>query len=294
MWTRPWCDDGRFANVLFVNALFICRIPRLWASRFNRLSIQRSRALSACAVFLFSALSVRLIRGIVCAALGLASFCALAQISSSTEGVSRDDLITAQTPKPEEALKAARLLQLEELRAKRDEIEKTYEQKNAACLKKFAVTGCKIDALNEKNTLLGSIKKQEAQLNEQQKSLQSEQKLKDIAERHSPEEQERANERAQRAQQAFDERSTAHAVRLAEHERQLNAERASEKVLSPEKKALARAAGAQSSQELYDQKIKAAADHREELRKRVESKTLHPAPLPLPGSVQTPKGSSPL
>ena len=242
----------------------------------------------------FSGSRLGFISGLVCALMGLVPGCACAQSQASPGQASQADPITPEDLKPQDAPTSTVDRQLEQLRAQREDIEKSFVQTNAACLKKFAVTGCKIDALNEKNALLAVIKRQEAQLGEQQKSLRSEQKLRDLAERQSPEELERAKERAQRAQQAFDERSSAHAARMAEHERQLNAETTPEKTASPEKKTLARETGAQSAQAIYDQKIKAAAEHREELRKRVENKTLHPVPLPLPTSVQPPKGSSPL
>ncbi len=273
---------------------FLLGAPNFSSSRCILLSTQRSRALSACVAAAVSRLKLGLMKALVCVSVGLASWSACAQSQASLVQVTEQDATPAADLKPQDAPTSTMDRELEQLRARRDEIEKSFDQKNKACLKKFAVTGCKIDALNEKNSLLSEIKKQEAQLSEQQKSLRSEQKLRELADRQSPEELERAKERAQRAQQAFDERSNAHAARMADHERQLKAETPPEKAPSPEKKALVREARAQSAQALYDQKIKAAAEHREELRKRLESKTVHPAPLPLPSGVQAPKGSSPL
>jgi len=184
-------------------------------------------------------------------------------------------------------------LQLQALRAQKLLIEQNYEQQHAACLKKFAVTGCKREAVDEKNALMGAVKKQEAQLAEQQKRLRSEQKLRDLAKRQSPEELERIQVRTRAAQQAFEERQSAHEERLADHARQLNTPAQALEPLSAEQKAKDRQASAKSAQDVYEQKIRAAKEHREELRKRLETKTLHLAPLALPENVQAPNKSVP-
>jgi colicin import membrane protein len=202
--------------------------------------------------------------------------------------------VRVDTPSPDDRalgsdVNAQMDLQLEELRAQKTQIQHNYEQQNAACLKKFAVTGCKTDALKEKNALMAVLKKQEAQIAEQQKRLRSEQKLKDLDERQSPQELERIKERTRLAELAFEDRQAAHEQRLSEHERQLSSKvQTHEPPIDPQK-AKDRQTRTQNAQDAYDQKIKAAKEHREDLRKRLETKTVHPVPLVLPQSVQPPK-----
>ena len=218
----------------------------------------------------------------------------LAQTLLTADGATRVDAPSrergALTHEALEALDVAAHidLQLQALRAQKLLIEQNFEQQNAVCLKKFAVTGCKREAVDERNALMGVVKKQEAQLAEQQKRLRSEQKLSDLAKRQSPEELERIQVRTRAAEQAFEERQSAHDERLAEHARQLNTSAQALEPLSAEQKAKDRQASAKSAQDVYEQKIQAAKEHREELRKRLETKTLHPAPLAKPESLQAP------
>ena len=202
--------------------------------------------------------------------------------------------VRVDTPSPDERtlgsdVNAQMDLLLVELRIQKTQIQHNYEQQNAVCQKKFAVTGCKMDALKEKNALMAALKKQEAQIAEQQKRLRSEQKLKDLDERQSPQEIERIKERTRLAELAFEGRLEAHEQRLSEHERQLSTKVQTLEPPLAEQKAKDRLTMTQNAQDAYDQKIKAANEHREDLRKRLETKTVHPAPLVLPQSVQPPK-----
>jgi len=180
-------------------------------------------------------------------------------------------------------------LRLEELKVQKDQIQKNFEQKNLECTKKFAVTGCKMDALHEKNELLSTIKKEEAQISQAQKRIRREQKLQEISARESPQELERAKEKAKIAQDNFNDRMKAHDHRLQEHETKLNAEGSSKPMVTPEQRALERQAGVKSAQEMYDEKIKQANEHRQEQQQRLATKTLHPKPLPVPAELKTPE-----
>jgi len=173
-------------------------------------------------------------------------------------------------------------LRLQQIQVEKAQIEKNFEQKNSACLNKFAVTGCKLDALTEKNELMSPLKKEEAQISQEQKRLRSEQKLQEISLRESPEELERVREKAKVAQDAYEERMKAQAERLNEHERQMNAQSSPSPALSPEERAADRQAGAKNAQAIYDEKIKNANAHRQDQRQRLATKTLHPKPLPVP------------
>jgi len=178
--------------------------------------------------------------------------------------------------------KASFELRLDQLSLQKKQIQQNFEQKNLDCSRKFAVTGCKIDALREKNESMAIVKKEEAQISQEQKRLRSEQKRQEISWRESPEELERAREKAQVAQDNYDERTKAHAQRVDEHERQLNAEGLQLEDKSPEQRALERQAGAKSAQETHDEKIRKANAHRQEHLQRLSTKTLHPKPLPVP------------
>jgi colicin import membrane protein len=191
-------------------------------------------------------------------------------------GVENTQVLTPlQHPTPAE-------LRLEQIKVEKAQIEKNFEQKNLACLNKFAVTGCKLDVLAEKNELLSPLKKEEAQISQEQKRLRSEQKLQEISLRESPEELERVREKAKIAQDAYEERMKAHAERWDEHERLMNAQVSPSPALSPEERAVERQSGVKNAQAIHDEKLKNAIAHRQDQRQRLATKTLHPKPLPVP------------
>lgn len=106
-------------------------------------------------------------------------------------------------PGADEADAAARA-RIESTRA---QAETRFSSEERACYQTFAVNACLDKAKRARRQTLGDLRREENQLNDARRKREAAARLEDIAQRSSPETLERAQEKRDKAQEAFGRRA---------------------------------------------------------------------------------------
>jgi len=219
--------------------------------------------------------------------LGLAIF-----IGASVPGVATAQILTAG---PQASLSAGlgqegaqdeaqRALLLEKvghqkslLQAQMEAVQAVYSSQVQWCTQRFAVTGCQLDAQNNRIQHMRPLKDEMISLDDLERAIKAQEARMALAEKQSEEFQARERSRMLNAQKAYDERMAQHAKVLGEHDRQeTNLPTAPERPTEnrPTPKAQSEAL------QVYEKKLANAREHQAQVQKNLREKATRPKPLP--------------
>lgn len=162
--------------------------------------------------------------------------------------------LSADVPSEEE-----RNAERERLTLARDALEAQYRQDNARCYQNFDVNSCRLKVRDRRIDADAALRKEELRFNAQERQIQAENTRRSLAERNSEAEQKKAEADRAAAVAAAKERADANAQKQIDHALQ----------------------GTKRGD--YEQKLRDAAQHREDVAKKLRERKGEPAaPLPVP------------
>jgi hypothetical protein len=184
----------------------------------------------------------------------LACLCLFACAARAQTAISAD--VTSDATEQRDA---ERELERARLTAARQALEDQYKQELAQCYQKFDVTSCRLKARDRRIDADTLLRVDELRFNAQERQIQSENTRRSLAERNSEAEQKKAEADRAAAILAAKERADANAQKQLDH------------ALKGTKRGD------------YEQKLRDAAQHREDVAKKLRERKGEPAaPLPPP------------
>jgi HD-GYP domain-containing protein (c-di-GMP phosphodiesterase class II) len=157
-------------------------------------------------------------------------------------------------------LDAQRNAERERLTRARQALENQYKQDMKQCYQHFDVTSCRLNARDRRIEANNLLRKDELRFNAQERQIQAEDARRSLAERTSEAERKRSEAERAAAIAASKERSDANAQKQIDHALQ------------------------GSKRGDYEQKQREAAQHREDVARKLRERNKEPAaPLPVPG-----------
>ncbi|MGV8805745.1 MAG: hypothetical protein ACWA6Y_12380 [Polaromonas sp.] len=112
-------------------------------------------------------------------------------------------LAGAQTRSLDEQSASARALQREAIDAERSRLEADFLAQEAVCYKKFAVNNCLAKINTSRRKAMAELRRQEVQLNDEERSAKGAAQLRQIEEKSSPEKQQETAERRAKAAEDY-------------------------------------------------------------------------------------------
>lgn len=145
------------------------------------------------------------------------------------------------------------------LTAARQELEEQYAHDMALCYQKFDVTRCRLKARDRRIEANALLRQDELRFNAQERQIQAENTRRSLAERNSDAEKKKA------------ESDRAAAISAAKDRADVNAQKRIDHALQGTKRGD------------YEQKLREAAQHKEDVAKKIRERKGEPAaPLPVP------------
>lgn len=158
------------------------------------------------------------------------------------------------------ALEEQRNAERQRLTLSRQNLENQYKQDMKACYQKFDVNSCRLEARDRRIEANTALRKEELKFNASERLIQAQDAQRSLAERNSEAEQKRAQAQRAQAIAASKDRADANVQKQIDHALQ----------------------GTKRGD--YEQMQREAAQHREDVAKKLRERNKEPAaPLPVPG-----------
>ena len=185
--------------------------------------------------------------------IGLALFFVMSAWAWADEPVASDASAT-QAPANDEAVRNA---ERERLTRARQQLDAQYREDMKTCYQYFDVTNCRLKARDRRIEANALLRKEELEFNANERQIQAEQARRAVAERNSEAERKKSEAERAAAIAASKDRADANAQKQIDHALQ----------------------GTKRGD--YEQKQREAAQHREDVAKKLRERNKEPAP-PLP------------